>query len=79
MYGEMFYSRHTAQHQLQWRQIKKWVPLRAMKRFIRKKMGHTTPMEKIEMGLNLFWPVGNTNSFTDIKTDSVVMQKLVRQ
>ena len=23
MYGETFYGRHTAQHQLQWRQIKK--------------------------------------------------------
>ena len=22
MYGEMFYGRHTVQHQLQWRQIK---------------------------------------------------------
>ena len=22
MYGEMFYGRHTAQHQLQWREIK---------------------------------------------------------
>ena len=28
MYGETFYGRHTAQHQLQWRQIKfkNWVP-----------------------------------------------------
>ena len=37
MYGETFYGRHTAQHHLQWRQIKikQWVPLRAMKTFIR--------------------------------------------
>ena len=43
MYGETFYGRHTAQHQLQWMQIKqkKWVPLRAMKTIIRKKMDHT--------------------------------------
>ena len=25
MYGETFYGRHTAQHQLQWRQIKKYI------------------------------------------------------
>ena len=40
-----FYGRHTAQHQLQSvkaNKNKKWVPLRAMKTFVRKKMGHTT-------------------------------------
>ena len=33
MYGETFYGRHTAQHQLQWRQIKIKNDFRAMKTF----------------------------------------------
>ena len=50
MYGETFYGHHTAQHQLQWRQMKikttkkkkkkkkkKTVPFKAMKAFIRSK------------------------------------------
>ena len=37
MYGETFYGRHTAQHQLQWsNKNQKWDPLRAMKTLIRR-------------------------------------------
>ena len=43
MYRETFYARHTAQQPaaVKANKNKKLVPLRAMKTFIRKKMGHT--------------------------------------
>ena len=33
MYGEMFYGRHTAQHQLQWSQIKIYVSVRSRQKW----------------------------------------------
>ena len=41
MYGETFNGRHTAQHQLQWRQ-KKMSSFKSNENIHKKKMGHTT-------------------------------------
>ena len=43
MYGETFNGRHTAQHQLQWRQKKKNMSsFKSNENIHKKKMGHTT-------------------------------------